>query len=198
MNLVWTLGSLALIGCGSVNGADLGTGGRGAASTGSGATTTSSTDPAFTGPSVCASGITLPATGEPDGSMDGDGSMDPGMACLACHATGPGPRFALGGTVFATGHVPDLCEPTDAQSNDLGVGQVVITDATGATYEIQLDGNGNFHYEEGATIPFPYRATVSYMGKDRPMLTAQTSGDCNACHTDAGLNGAPGRVALPE
>src|ERR1700733_10438074 len=198
MKLAWILGSLALLGGGSVNGADVGgAGGAGGTSTGSG-TTTSTTDPAFTGPSVCASGVTLEATGEPDGSMDGDGSMDPGMACLACHATGPGPRFVLGGTVFATGHVPDLCQPTNAQSNALSTAQVVLTDATGATYSLQLDGTGNFHYEEGGTIPFPYKATVAYMGAERPMLTAQSNGDCNACHTDAGLNGAPGRIALPD
>jgi hypothetical protein len=197
MSPAWAIAALALIGCGSVNGVDLGGAGGGSASSTSTGTTTG-TDTAFTGPSVCESGVTLPVTGAPDASMDGDGSMDPGTACLACHATGPGPRFALGGTVFATGHVPDLCQPTNAQSNALGTAEVIITDATGATHGLLLDGTGNFHFEEGQTLPFPYQAKVTYMGKERAMLSAQSNGDCNACHTDAGASNAPGRIALPD
>ena len=32
---------------------------------------------------------------------------------------------------------------------------------------------------------------------ERAMVAAQTSGDCNSCHTLAGTNGAPGRIMLP-
>ncbi len=188
-------GALALVACGSINGVDLsGAGAGGATTTGPGTTTGSGgADTAFDGPSRCASGMSFPMT-----SAEGDGSMDPGMACLPCHTTGPGPRFVLGGTVFATGHVPDLCEPTNDQSNALSQAQVVVTDATGAQYPLQADGVGNFHFSEGQTLPFPYRAKVTYMGKERPMISAQSNGDCNACHTDAGTQNAPGRIALPE
>jgi hypothetical protein len=153
-------------------------------------------DTTFTGPSVCASMQTLPLVTD-----DGDGAMDPGMACITCHDKGEGPHFAIGGTVFATGHVPDRCKPTGTQSTDLSQATVVITDANGTDHTLPVDSVGNFHsgdHNGGGSIPFPYHAKVVYMGKERPMLMAQSNGDCNSCHTDAGLNGAPGRVALPQ
>ena len=36
------------------------------------------------------------------------------------------------------------------------------------------------------------------MGKERAMLTSQTTGDCNTCHAVTGTSGAPGRIALPR
>jgi hypothetical protein len=38
---------------------------------------------------------------------------------------------------------------------------------------------------------------VTYMGRERAMVTMQTSGDCNSCHTQNGANAAPGRIVLP-
>jgi len=39
------------------------------------------------------------------------------------------------------------------------------------------------------------------MGRERVMIDKRTSGDCNACHTQAGAgvapNLAPGRIILP-
>ena len=148
-------------------------------------------DTTFTGPSVCASGILLPKITD-----DGSSSMDPGMACITCHRQGEGPQFAVGGTVFATGHVPDLCKPTGTEAADLALAQVVITDAAGTDHTLSVDSVGNF--QSHGSIPFPYHAKVAYMGKERPMLQAQSNGDCNACHTDAGANSAPGRIALPQ
>jgi hypothetical protein len=43
----------------------------------------------------------------------------------------------------------------------------------------------------------PYKAKVTYMGRERAMVAAQTSGDCNSCHTQNGANSAPGRILLP-
>jgi len=43
----------------------------------------------------------------------------------------------------------------------------------------------------------PFKAKVTYMGRERAMNAAQTSGDCNACHTQNGTNSAPGRILLP-
>jgi hypothetical protein len=43
----------------------------------------------------------------------------------------------------------------------------------------------------------PYTAKVIVDGLERAMVTPQVSGDCNACHTEAGANGAPGRVRTP-
>ena len=36
-----------------------------------------------------------------------------------------------------------------------------------------------------------------YMGRERLMIAAQTSGDCNSCHTQAGASAAPGRLLTP-
>ena len=54
---------------------------------------------------------------------------------------------------------------------------------------------GNFSYR--GTVAKPYTAKVTYMGKERIMVTAQTSGDCNSCHTQTGVNSAPGRIITP-
>jgi hypothetical protein len=35
------------------------------------------------------------------------------------------------------------------------------------------------------------------MGRERDMAAAQTSGDCNRCHTQNGAMSAPGRIVLP-
>jgi hypothetical protein len=43
----------------------------------------------------------------------------------------------------------------------------------------------------------PFQAKITYMGRERVMATAQTSGDCNSCHTQAGAMSAPGRIILP-
>ena len=46
-------------------------------------------------------------------------------------------------------------------------------------------------------LALPYRAKVVVGGRERVMLTPQTNGDCNACHTQAGAEGAPGRIIVP-
>jgi cytochrome c553 len=148
-------------------------------------------DPTFTGPAVCASKMYSGFTG------DGSSRMTPGEACIACHSKGEGPRFAIGGTVFPTGHAPNDCVPTAAEAIELQAATVVITDANNQVLTLSVDSVGNFNSSRSA-VTFPIHAKVVYMGKERPMLTAQTSGDCNACHTEAGTNNAPGRVALPN
>ena len=46
-------------------------------------------------------------------------------------------------------------------------------------------------------LELPFRAKVVFAGKERSMGTAQSTGDCNSCHTATGANGAPGRIVLP-
>jgi hypothetical protein len=46
-------------------------------------------------------------------------------------------------------------------------------------------------------VATPFRAKVTYMGRERDMAAGQTSGDCNACHTQSGAMSAPGRIILP-
>ncbi|HSY23238.1 MAG TPA: hypothetical protein VK841_14025 [Polyangiaceae bacterium] len=54
---------------------------------------------------------------------------------------------------------------------------------------------GNF-YSTGS-IATPFDAKVLNGSKERDMVAAQTSGDCNSCHTEQGANGAPGRIMPP-
>jgi hypothetical protein len=171
-------------------------------------------DPTFSGPSVCASGQSW--SGGDDGdddhendekgdrrkqSDDDDGSPDmlPGRACIACHARNEGPTFSIAGTVFASGHVPDDCLPTLAQSEVLTQATVVITDAAHQVLTLPLTPTGNFaQWDDGsAALTFPITAKVVYQGQERVMRTPQRSGDCNGCHTEAGEKGAPGRITLP-
>jgi mono/diheme cytochrome c family protein len=110
-------------------------------------------------------------------------SMAPGEACMGCHG-----NMSAGGTVYPTAHEPDDC-------NGVGGSQVIITDATGKVYTLPVNSAGNFY--TGSTIKKPYTAKVVSGGKTRVMVGPQTNGDCNACHTEAGTQKAPGRVMAP-
>lgn len=153
--------------------------------------------------------FTDPASHTCDGSTQSatckeSSRMNPGMPCIGCHNTPgsysppcssfspQGPYFSVAGTVFARGHVPDGCRTTTV---DLSQAQVIITDKNGVAHTLPVNSVGNF-YNEG-NIATPYTAKVVYQGKTRAMAAAQTDGDCNTCHSESGINGAPGRVALP-
>ena len=119
--------------------------------------------------------------------------MNPGTACISCHKTtgGEGPVFSIAGTVYPTGHEPDLCNSKVGTDG----ARIVITDADGKTLTLTPNGAGNFSSE--AQVKLPFQAKVTYQGRERLMLTAQTSGDCNSCHTQTGTNMAPGRITVP-
>ena len=142
-------------------------------------------DPIFGGPPTCTSGNYY---------QGGEGSqMNPGLACIACHSRGEGPTFAVAGTVYPTGHEYDDCNAPAA------AGAVVeITDNAGVTRSITANSVGNFSSSFGTGWPqFPIRARVLFQGRVRAMSGSVPSGDCNGCHTLAGDQGAPGRIALP-
>jgi Tfp pilus assembly protein PilV len=42
-----------------------------------------------------------------------------------------------------------------------------------------------------------YHASVTTNGTTSSMVAAQATGDCMSCHTQAGANGAPGRILAP-
>jgi hypothetical protein len=138
---------------------------------------------------VCTSGVTSSAR---EGT-----SMRPGGACQSCHqGNGEARGYQFMGTVYATFHEQNNCEGkpaagvvVDILSGD-GSGKVLLTIAVSSP-------SGNFY--QGSGVATPYRARVrDASGKTREMLTPQTSGDCNACHTELGTNGAPGRIAWPN
>jgi hypothetical protein len=143
-----------------------------------------SADPLAAAP-TCTSGMTWTK------GNHGSAEMNPGLACIACHSTMNGPDLTIAGTVYPTGHEPDLCFGADGAS---GV-QVVITGADGQTITLTPVPSGDFHL--GTRLMMPFTAKVTYKGRERAMTAAQTSGDCNGCHTQSGANGAPGRITLP-
>lgn len=124
-------------------------------------------------------------------------SMNPGMACISCHNSGEGPRFSIAGTVYPTGHEPDRCNSPVGTAG----ARIVITGADGKSITLTPNGVGNF--SSNTAVKTPYQAKVTFEGRERLMLTPQTSGDCNSCHTQSGAKignatvPAPGRVTVP-
>jgi hypothetical protein len=149
------------------------------------------TDPADAGsdtvpnsPPTCTSGITWFL-----GDLGTD-LMHPGRACIDCHTSKhKGPSLTVAGTVYPTTHEPDDCDGTSS-----GI-SVIITDAGGHTVTLQPNSVGNFR--SSTALQMPYTAKVVNGSRTRSMLTPQTTGDCNSCHTQNGANSAPGRIVAP-
>jgi hypothetical protein len=143
--------------------------------------------------------------GGPDGGPDagptctsgsywtfGEGStMRPGQDCMRCHGGGE-EGLALAGTVFGALHDQDDC-----YGNRSVV--VEITENGGRVTRLTTNSTGNFYIssEEGGSVSTPYTAKVLFEGRERLMVGPQTNTSCNYCHTEAGINGAPGRVVVP-
>jgi hypothetical protein len=139
----------------------------------------------FDGPTVCTSGRMW------RGGDDGSPQMHPGRACITCHANqddDDAPRFAIGGTVYPTGHEPNDC-------NGATSAVVEVTDANGAVTMLPVNAAGNFFTTRRIATPFPVAVLAN--GKRRMMNASPPRGDCNSCHTPEGANGAPGRITLP-
>lgn len=121
--------------------------------------------------------------------------MNPGEACISCHRTRRfSPLYGFMGTVYPTAHEQALCMATNIPAGTA----VEILDANGAvrlTLPVNASWSGNFFGGAPGAGPSPYRARVVVNGQVRSeMRTLQTNGDCNACHTPTGRDGAPGRV----
>lgn len=156
---------------------------------------------------TCASGVlwTMANTGSPN--------MHPGDACNACHSASKGPNLTFAGTVYRGGlHDIDDCNGTGEPAPLT----VVITDRNGQSATLVVNDAGNFFLEApkrdggardgggnggngGAPQGFraPFHAKVVSGATQHVMVGSVTSGDCNACHTSAGINGAPGRILAP-
>ncbi len=145
----------------------------------------------FAGGSVCTSGKTYIG--------DENANMRPGEACNTCHRQKRKRIFTIAGTVYPTGHEPNDCVGV----NNASV-RVIVTDGTGkeTTIPVGTRNNGTFTLE-GATFTKPVHVRVESAdgSKKRLMATelnlAGGDGDCNSCHTEAGTNKAPGRIAAP-
>lgn len=126
--------------------------------------------------------------------------MHPGAACLACHKTQEpeiAGRLAIAGTVYPTGHEPDDCYGADDADQPI---VVEITTADDRVVQLAVGPSGNFLYdleEQGDAIAFPITARVRQGDRVRAMASPQATGDCNSCHTQDGVAGAPGRIVAP-
>jgi hypothetical protein len=170
---------------GSCGGGAGGSGGGGSSGAGgSGAGGAGGSDPFGSAP-TCTSGAYW---------QGGEGSavMNPGLACIGCHdGGGEAPRFTIAGTVYPTAHEYDRCNGVNGANGT----QVIVTDSGGHTITLTPNSVGNFYYTGAITTPV--HAKVTYMGRERVMSAAQTTGNCNNCHTQNGANSAPGRILLP-
>jgi len=121
--------------------------------------------------------------------------MNPGQACVACHVTRPGaPRWTIGGTIYPSAHEPDNCLGGPATGSDPVT--ITLTDSMMREHTATMIPGGNFFVPTDARPPFT-NIKVKYQGRERQMFSGATTGDCNSCHTQAGMNGAPGRIVLP-
>jgi hypothetical protein len=142
------------------------------------------------------------------GNLNGSSHMNPGLACRSCHLgdnfLGQNPTGAVEafrayffmGTVFPLLHERDRCYGAPP-SNTV----VEILDKNGAV-ALRMQAappSGNFFSTSTmAGVQLPYTARVLANGKSVTMNTPQTNGDCNTCHTEQGLSGAPGRIVWPK
>jgi hypothetical protein len=95
--------------------------------------------------------------------------------------------------VYPSIREPNLC------NGAAGNASIVITDANNQSFTLPMNQAGNF-FAWKADLPglrFPIRAKVVANGKERKMSTPQMTADCNSCHTENGVSGAPGRIYLP-
>lgn len=134
--------------------------------------------------------------------------MNPGLACQACHlgqnfmGQNPGGKkeaekaYFFMGTVFDVVKGDDLCAPASVPTG--AVVEILDTnDVVQLTLEVNTAGNF-FSKSTTAGVPVPYKARVKVGDKLNAMASAQSSGDCNTCHTAAGASGAPGRIFFPQ
>jgi len=122
--------------------------------------------------------------------------MRPGGKCNDCHSLNiKAPALAVAGTVYPTAHEPDECNGVVGVLDAKGIPEtsVIITDRTGRTLPaIPVNSVGNFQRTEAVIAPFNVK--VVSKGKENKMVMQAPHGDCNACHTQSGAEGAPGRI----
>jgi len=162
-------------------------------------------------PLTCASGSHWTAGN--DSSVD----MNPGWACQSCHrgqnfagqnpggVSKPDEAWFFMGTVFPSLNEEDRCNsqpPSGVTVEILGPdGGVVVTMTPQAisgnfgSGGLQWGSDRRIMYNQA--VPLPYTARVTRNGNTLQMMTPQTRGDCNTCHTARGANGAQGRIVYP-
>ena len=108
----------------------------------------------------------------------------PGQPCLTCHGgDGPGPDFAVAGTVYETrnGTAP------------LPSVTVLLRDATGTTRATLTNSAGNFYITSREWSPaYPMYAELHYGDLTATMVTRiGRNGGCAECHRSGGQTTMP-------
>jgi hypothetical protein len=146
---------------------------------------TTTTTTGDSGTSTCTSGLVW------TGGNHGSPSMHPGHACVDCHSREDAPQWTIAGTVYPSLHEEDDCDGTR------GGLKVVVTDATGRSLTLAVNNAGNFYTNQSVTFPIHAKVVNAATGAETAMTDAQSSGDCNGCHTATGASSAPGRITAP-
>jgi hypothetical protein len=120
-------------------------------------------------------------------------NMHPGQDCIGCHTRErEGPAYSFAGTVY-----PSLDEASDCR----GVSGVTVEILDAADQVIAMttsNSSGNFFIRKSSVAFRPFRARLTYEGREREMQLIQSeSGDCNTCHDSAGRSGSLGRIVAP-
>ena len=105
--------------------------------------------------------------------------MNPGRACIACHARTDAAVFTAAGTVYPTLHEPDLCFGVAMDAADPV--RVEVTDAQGRTASMVTNSGGNFYHRLALTPPL--RVAVRRGGAGRAMRGDGPPGRRNVCHS---------------
>ena len=141
-----------------------------------GATGYSATTDPLSAAAKCSSGRTW--------SVGNGETMMPGDRCQGCHV------WTAAGTVYPTGHEPTYCNGL----SDTSV-SIVITDSQCRVVTLMPNAAGNFYTK--ATLVGELAVKVIKGGTVRRMVKRAPHGECNACHTPEGIQGAPGRIVPP-
>jgi len=144
--------------------------------------------------------------------------MNPGLACVSCHLgnnfgnQNPNHVRQVGEAYFFMGTAyPGLNEQNTCNAHPpAGVNiQIIGPDGGVFTELVPSPTSGNFASDGYAgfstgrsmynsPVPVPFTVRITANNKTLTMTTPTTNGDCNQCHTERGLNGAPGRVTWPQ
>ena len=119
--------------------------------------------------------------------------MHPGLDCIGCHTRErEGPTYSYAGTIY-----PSVDEASDCRGVS-GVTVDIIDESDVIIGTTTSNTAGNFYFKKSALAFRPYRARLSYQGREREMTLIQhASGDCNTCHDSTGKQGTLGRIVVP-
>ncbi len=110
----------------------------------------------------------------------------PGQPCSVCHGgDGPGPDFAIGGTIYETRGV------------DKALGEVIVTltDAKGETRTPVSNAVGNFYLRAGDWSPtFPLFASLSYKDGSTANMMTRIGGNISCAYCHYGADGEPSHM----